>query len=54
MHNRHNNQNQIDVFLAVAVKAFHLKIHAQNSVSASTQNRHFQDDIIKDLWGILS
>ncbi len=24
------------------------------SVSASTQNRHFQNDIINDLWGILS
>ncbi len=33
----------------------HLKRHAQKQpVSASTQNKHFHNDIINDLWGILS
>ncbi len=33
----------------------HLKRHALiQRVSASTQNRHFQNYIINDLWGILS
>ncbi len=33
----------------------HLKRHApKQCVSASAQNRYFQNDIINDLWGILS
>ncbi len=38
-----------------AAAHLHLKKQARNqSVSASTQNRHFQNDLINDRWGILS
>ncbi len=38
-----------------AAAHLHLKWHARKqNVSASTQNRHFQNDIINYLWGILS
>ncbi len=38
-----------------AAAHLHLKRHVwKPCVSASTQNRHFQNDIINDLWGILS
>ncbi len=63
-------RNKTDVFLAGtscngaalfwkrgrgAAANLHLKRHALiQRVSASTQNRHFQNDIINDLWGILS
>ncbi len=32
----------------------HLTIHALKQSVSSTQNRNFQNDIINDLWGILS
>ncbi len=38
-----------------AAAHLHLKRQAQKQrVSSSTQNRHFQNDILNDLWGILS
>ncbi len=38
-----------------AAAHLHLKRHAlKQHVSASTQNRHFLNNIINDLWGILS
>ncbi len=40
------------VTAAFCVRA-HLHLKKQ-CVSTSTQNRHFQNDIIIDLWGILS
>ncbi len=36
-----------------AAAHLHLKRHARKQrVFASTRNRHFQNDIINDLWGI--
>ncbi len=56
------HETELSLVLACRVTAafcarahLHLKIHTrQQCVSASTQNRHFQNDIINDLWGILS
>ncbi len=45
---------QSEVWHSVHLHALKMTYHENQSVSASTQNRHFQNDIINDLWGILS
>ncbi len=37
-----------------AAAHLHLKRHALKQPVSASQNKHFQNDIINDLWGILS